>query len=660
MIMPIRTDWTLDEAVMPEDMNDIGKELNRLKEEDKKLENKKLDKTGGTVTGTINATNLQVGGANVYTTSRKPTSSDVGASPLGHSHDDRYFTEAEMNEKLKTKVSVESGKGLSTNDYTTAEKNKLAGIAAGANAYTHPSSHPATMITEDSTHRFITDKERQDFNNKISKDDYEVGSNGLCKTLDSRNDIRLINKSGKYSGVNVTGNPTGTDAFYFYDVECMSDDVRIVTAKTAGSPLRIFVGSYISKWMGWKEVFNVDKKPTPADIGASPTSHTHSYLPLAGGTVTGATKISSKSASPFTLERTDNDANLTLVLKTPTQTKYLGIANGILKFGDSADVGGTGHVVYHSGNKPTPSEIGALGATAKAESAKTADAVAWANVTGRPSTFSPSSHTHTKSQITDMPTALKNPTAVKVQLNGGTTEGTNQFTYDGSVAKTINVTPANIGALASGGTAVNSSKLNNKAESSVGTANTIVSRDSAGDVVARLLRTTYADQNTISGAIAFRTNNSTDNYTRYCSNIEAIRNWLGVAPEYKELKFFGNVKQGVITIDKTKLKNGVKVSFMTSNKMGTDKWYYAINGKYVSGWTMNQEAKYCFDFTKLKPDGSVWMYETIVANPYRDTISSRRYDGGTYLHIGELNSIMVYLEHDTNVCDNLTALVEYY
>ena len=54
-----------------------------------------------------------------------------------------------MNEKLKTKVSVESGKGLSTNDYTTAEKNKLSGIAAGANAYTHPSSHPATMITED-------------------------------------------------------------------------------------------------------------------------------------------------------------------------------------------------------------------------------------------------------------------------------------------------------------------------------------------------------------------------------------------------------------------------------------------------------------------------------------------------------------------------------
>ncbi len=32
-----------------------------------------------------------------------------------------------------------SGKGLSTNDYTTAEKNKLSGIADGANKYVHPS-----------------------------------------------------------------------------------------------------------------------------------------------------------------------------------------------------------------------------------------------------------------------------------------------------------------------------------------------------------------------------------------------------------------------------------------------------------------------------------------------------------------------------------------
>lgn len=40
---------------------------------------------------------------------------------------------------IKSKfVLKESGKGLSTNDYTSTEKNKLSGIEAGANKYTHP------------------------------------------------------------------------------------------------------------------------------------------------------------------------------------------------------------------------------------------------------------------------------------------------------------------------------------------------------------------------------------------------------------------------------------------------------------------------------------------------------------------------------------------
>ena len=48
--------------------------------------------------------------------------------------------------QIGNKVDKVSGKGLSENDYTTTEKNKLAGIASGANAYTHPISHPANMI----------------------------------------------------------------------------------------------------------------------------------------------------------------------------------------------------------------------------------------------------------------------------------------------------------------------------------------------------------------------------------------------------------------------------------------------------------------------------------------------------------------------------------
>lgn len=50
-----------------------------------------------------------------------------------------------VNNQLATKVDKVSGKGLSTNDYTTTEKNKLAGIAAGANNYTLPTATASVL-----------------------------------------------------------------------------------------------------------------------------------------------------------------------------------------------------------------------------------------------------------------------------------------------------------------------------------------------------------------------------------------------------------------------------------------------------------------------------------------------------------------------------------
>lgn len=45
-----------------------------------------------------------------------------------------------VKDLLSKKVDVVSGKGLSTNDYTTAEKTKLSGIAEGANKYVLPTA----------------------------------------------------------------------------------------------------------------------------------------------------------------------------------------------------------------------------------------------------------------------------------------------------------------------------------------------------------------------------------------------------------------------------------------------------------------------------------------------------------------------------------------
>lgn len=52
----------------------------------------------------------------------------------------------EIDGKLSNKVDKVSGKGLSTNDYTTAEKDKLAGIEAGANNYSHPAYTARTGV----------------------------------------------------------------------------------------------------------------------------------------------------------------------------------------------------------------------------------------------------------------------------------------------------------------------------------------------------------------------------------------------------------------------------------------------------------------------------------------------------------------------------------
>lgn len=51
----------------------------------------------------------------------------------------------QLQTDVKNKVDKVSGKGLSTNDYTTAEKNKLAGIAANANNYTLPTATDSTL-----------------------------------------------------------------------------------------------------------------------------------------------------------------------------------------------------------------------------------------------------------------------------------------------------------------------------------------------------------------------------------------------------------------------------------------------------------------------------------------------------------------------------------
>ncbi|GAA0735893.1 gp53-like domain-containing protein [Clostridium oceanicum] len=89
---------------------------------------------------------------------------------IGKSVESKFDDITKSIETVKSsKVDKVSGKGLSTQDYTTAEKQKLSAIASGANRYTHPNTHPATIISQDATHRFVSDSEKNNWNGKASR-----------------------------------------------------------------------------------------------------------------------------------------------------------------------------------------------------------------------------------------------------------------------------------------------------------------------------------------------------------------------------------------------------------------------------------------------------------------------------------------------------------
>lgn len=100
-----------------------------------------------------------------------------------------------LKKMLENKAEPEEGMGFSHNDYTDKEKAKLAGIDEGANNYNHPASHPASMIEEDSTHRFVSDVKQAEWDaiyaQAVAYADRLIAGlvNGAPQTLDTLGEI---------------------------------------------------------------------------------------------------------------------------------------------------------------------------------------------------------------------------------------------------------------------------------------------------------------------------------------------------------------------------------------------------------------------------------------------------------------------------------------
>lgn len=110
---------------------------------------------------------------------------------------------------------------------------------------------------------------------------------------------------------------------------------------------------------------------------------------------------------------------------------------------------------------------------------------------------------------------------------------------------------------------LNADMLDGFHASTTSAANTIVAQDASADINCRLVRSTYANQATISGAMAFRTNNSSDNYIRFCSDATAIRTFIGAAASshaHSYLPLTGGTLSGPLTVTSSTVTEDLTVS----------------------------------------------------------------------------------------------------
>ncbi|NQT34546.1 hypothetical protein HQ587_05105 [bacterium] len=125
----------------------------------------------------------------------------------------RFVTDTEKsiwNDKAETDVATGAADGL----MSASDKDKLDGIEASANNYSHPADHPATMITEDASHRFVSDTEKSTWNDKLDKAGGTVtGDLTVSGNLDvngTTTSIDTVNLEIEDNVVLLNSNQTGT------------------------------------------------------------------------------------------------------------------------------------------------------------------------------------------------------------------------------------------------------------------------------------------------------------------------------------------------------------------------------------------------------------------------------------------------------------------
>lgn len=124
--------------------------------------------------------------------------------------------------------------GITNKVYTSTEKTKLAGIATGATNYTHPANHAPSIISQDSSNRFVTDAEKTTWNAKQAALSGDVA--GHYHSADRSTDNHVSGTTNKvFSAAEQTklaGIASGAEVNVNADWNAVSGDAQILNKPT--------------------------------------------------------------------------------------------------------------------------------------------------------------------------------------------------------------------------------------------------------------------------------------------------------------------------------------------------------------------------------------------------------------------------------------------
>ena len=457
--------------------------------------------------------------AELSTTSTNPVQNKViksaldGKSNTGHTHDDRYYTETEVNTKLDGKSNTGHkhvkaditdfptsmpasdvyawAKAASKPSYTIGEvsgslaASRISGTISAANL----PSYVDDVLEYASLSKFPTTGESGKIYTALDTNKIYRWSGSAYVVISETIALGTTHSSAGYGdesraaynhSTKTSGNPhhvTKTDVG-LGNVDNTADSAKSVKyATSAGSVAWSNVSGKPSS-MPASDVYSWAKQPskpsyTASEVGAAPASHSHSYLPLSGGTMSGrilrgaggswisarnntiafGTTVNTDSYNPVVGQKTAKGAwtvgslagDERLVFSYDTDANFNAGTNSnnatYLPVGDSSQ-----EII-------TSKTIGSQSVSyaTSAGYASSAGSVAWSNVSGRPSSMpasdvyswakASSKPSYSWSEISGRPTIPSVGNGTVTITQNGTTKGS--FTLNQSGNATIALTDNN-------------------------------------------------------------------------------------------------------------------------------------------------------------------------------------------------------------------------